>query len=68
VSIFSGQDQGIAKKAEREKKYRFRNLYGMLNEELLRDCWRDIRKNAAYGVDKVSAQEYGQNLEETSGN
>jgi len=56
--------QGIAKKAEREKKYRFRNLYGMLNEELLRDCWRDIRKNAAYGVDKVSAQEYGQNLEE----
>jgi RNA-directed DNA polymerase len=56
--------QGIATKAEREKKYRFRNLYGMLNEELLRDCWRDIRKNAAYGVDKVSAQEYGRNLEE----
>ncbi|NIO75867.1 MAG: group II intron reverse transcriptase/maturase [Armatimonadetes bacterium] len=56
--------QGIAKKAEREKRYRFRNLYGMLNEEMLRNCWRDIRKNAAYGVDKVSAQEYGQNLEE----
>jgi group II intron reverse transcriptase/maturase len=56
--------QGIAKKAEREKKYRFRNLYGMLNEEMLGDCWRDIRKNAAYGVDRVSAQEYGQNLEE----
>jgi RNA-directed DNA polymerase len=56
--------QGIAKKAQSQKKYRFRNLYGKLNEGILRDCWRDIRKNAAYGVDRVSAQEYEQNLEE----
>ena len=28
--------QGIAKKAKPAKRYRFRNLYGMLNEELLR--------------------------------
>ena len=56
--------QGIAKKARSQKKYRFRNLYGMLNEELLRYCWRDIKKNAAYGVDQVSAQEYEQDLEE----
>jgi len=56
--------QGIAKKAKSQKKYRFRNLYGMLNEEMLRNCWRDIRKNAAYGVDRVSAREYGRNLEE----
>ena len=26
---------GIAKKAKSQKRYRFRNLYGMLNEELL---------------------------------
>jgi len=56
--------QGIAKKAESQKKYRFRNLFGMLNEENLRDSWRYIRKNAAYGVDRVSAQEYEQDLEE----
>ncbi len=61
--------QGIAEKAKSQEKYRFRNLYGMLNygmlnEELLQDCWRDIRKDAAYGVDQVSAQEYEQNLEE----
>lgn len=56
--------QGIAKKAQEQKRYRFRNLYGMLNEELLRDCWRDIRKDAAYGVDEVSAREYEQHLEE----
>lgn len=35
----------------------------MLNEARLTDCWRDIRKDAAYGVDEVSAQEYEQHLE-----
>jgi len=56
--------QGIANKAERQKGYRFRNLYGMLNEEMLLDSWRYIRKDAASGVDEVSAAEYEQNLEE----
>lgn len=56
--------QGIAKKAASQKRYRFRNLYGMLNEAMLKDCWREIRKDAAYGVDRVSAKEYEQNLEE----
>jgi RNA-directed DNA polymerase len=55
--------QGRAEKAKSQEKYRFRNLYGMLNEERLRDCWRDIRKDAAYGVDEVSAQAYEQDLE-----
>ena len=36
----------------------------MLNEARLRDCWRDIRKDAAYGVDEVSAQAYEQDLDE----
>ncbi len=56
--------QGIAKKAESQKGYRFRNLYGMLDEDFLKQCWRDIRKDAASGVDQVSAQEYAQHLEE----
>lgn len=56
--------QGIANKAASQKSYRFRNLYGMLNEEMLHDCWRDIRKDAAYGVDRVSAGQYEQNLSE----
>ena len=56
--------QGIAKKAESQKGYRFRNLYGMLDEDFLKQCWRDIRKDAASGVDQVSAQEYEQHLEE----
>jgi RNA-directed DNA polymerase len=55
---------GIAKKARAEKRYRFRNLYRELNEELLRDSWRLLRKDAALGVDRVSAAEYEANLEE----
>lgn len=64
ISTVQTSLQGIAEKAKSQEKYRFRNLYGMLNEELLQDCWRDIRKDAAYGVDQVSAREYEQNLEE----
>jgi len=56
--------QAIAQKAASQKKYRFRNLFSLLDEELLRECWRDIRRDAAYGVDRVSALEYEQNLEE----
>ena len=56
--------QGIAEKAQRQKRYRFRNLYGMLNEELLKESWREIKKHAAYGVDQISAQDYEQHLEE----
>ncbi len=55
---------GIAKKAKTEKRYRFRNLYRELDEEMLRDSWRLIRKDAALGVDRVSAAEYEANLEE----
>jgi len=56
--------RGIAKKAQEQKEHRFGNLYEMLNEENLLDCWQYIRKDAACGVDRVSAREYEENLEE----
>ncbi len=56
--------QAIAKKASEQPEYRFRNLFGMLNEEMLKDSWQFIRKNAASGVDRVSAKEYELNLDE----
>ena len=34
----------------------------MINGPMLYRCWQQIRKNAAYGVDKVSAEEYGKHL------
>ena len=56
--------QGIAKKAASQQGYRFRNLYGMLDEDFLKQWWRDSRKAAASGVDHVSAQAYEQHLDE----
>lgn len=56
--------QGIAKRAKEQKKHRFQDLYRMLDEEFLLESWRDIRKDAAFGVDRVSAEEYEQNLGE----
>ncbi len=56
--------QGRAQKAERHKGYRFRNLYGMLDEDFLTQGWRAIRQDAAAGVDQVSAQAYEPHLEE----
>src|SRR6266702_726395 len=52
----------IANTAQERKDTRFFNLYRLIDENLLRDCWRDIRKDAASGVDRSSAQEYGENL------
>ena len=48
--------QGRAQKANRQKGSRFRNLYGMRNAAFLKQGWRDIRKEAASGVDHVRAQ------------
>jgi len=54
--------QGIAEKARREKKYRFRNLAGMLTEKYFQHCWKLLRKDAATGVDRVTAQDYGRHF------
>ena len=56
--------QGIAQKAARQQGDRFRNLDGMLDEDFLKQCWQDIRKDDASGVDHVSAQAYEQPLDE----
>jgi len=55
--------QAIAKKASERPEYRFRDLFRLLNEEMLKDSWHYIRKSAASGVDRVSAAEYEQNLD-----
>lgn len=56
--------RAIANKAEREKKYRFGNLYTMLNERNLLESWRYLNKDSAYGVDRISAKEYETKLVE----
>lgn len=56
--------EGIANKAQRVKNYRFQNLYGMLNEDMLSYSWLKLNRNAATGVDGMSYQEYGLNVSE----
>jgi RNA-directed DNA polymerase len=54
--------QGIAEKAKADKQHRFQNLYRELNAEFLLSCWPDLNKDAASGVDKVTAKEYAEDL------
>ena len=54
--------EGIALTASLNKEHRFRNLYGELTPERLLTAWTRINKDAASGVDKVTAEDYEQNL------
>lgn len=55
--------QAIANRAKESKHHRFRNLYQEINAELLMECWQDLRKDAASGVDGLTAEQYAVNLE-----
>jgi len=54
--------RGIAKRALACKDHRFQNLYRCLDANLLLECWDDLNKKAASGVDQVTAQIYEQDL------
>ncbi len=56
--------EGIALTASLNKTHRFRNLYGELTPDLLLSAWTNIKKDAASGVDKMTAKEYQKNLTE----
>ncbi len=55
--------QGIANRAKACKHHRFRDLYRLINAELLLESWWDLNKDAASGVDGVTAEEYQIDLE-----
>lgn len=55
--------QGISKKASRNKKARFENLYQLLTVRNLNDCFYKLRKKSASGVDKVTWFDYEENLQ-----
>jgi group II intron reverse transcriptase/maturase len=60
----STQLQGIAEQAVRYPDTVFNNLYHKINLDLLREAYRQVRKDGSPGVDKVTAKEYAKNLEE----
>ena len=54
--------RGIAEKAEYSKSHCFQNLYQLLDAPFLMVCWLELNKNAASGVDNVTAEVYQANL------
>jgi RNA-directed DNA polymerase len=57
--------RGRANKAKADKRHRCRALYRCRDADLLRDCWHDRNKEAASGVDNVTAEAYAANLQAT---
>jgi RNA-directed DNA polymerase len=49
---------GIAQRAAACEDHRFQNLYGLLDAGFLWQCWDELNKRAASGVDGVTAQAY----------
>ena len=55
--------RAIANRARESKHHRFRNLFSEVNAELLMHCWHALNKDAASGVDGLTAAEYAVDLE-----
>ena len=53
----------IAAKARQERKLKFINLYYLMNEELLLKCFKRLSEDKAAGIDKVTKEQYAENLE-----
>ena len=50
--------------ARRDRNFKFTSLAHLLDEEFLRDCYKSLNRNKAVGIDEVSWEDYGKNLEE----
>lgn len=53
----------ISKHAQGDPALKFTSLAHHLNKGFLRDCYESLNKNKAVGIDKVSWEEYGRDLE-----
>jgi len=55
--------RGIVKTASLNKQHRFRDLYGLLNLEMLNLAWKGLEKNSAIADEDITAREYEADLE-----
>jgi group II intron reverse transcriptase/maturase len=53
----------IAEKARQDPGCKFTSLFHLMNAGLLRGCFEGLRKDAASGIDRVTKEEYGRNLD-----
>lgn len=49
--------------AERDKSVKFTSLAHLLDEEFLSDCYFSLNRNKAIGIDNISWEEYGKDLD-----
>ncbi|GBC61650.1 group II intron reverse transcriptase/maturase [Desulfonema ishimotonii] len=60
--------QGIANKAKSHPQHRFRDLYRLMNPQMLRLAWKNLNKDSAIADDDITVKEYeadlSKNLEE----
>ena len=56
--------RGISSRAAKDKEHRFGNLYGLLDENFLKWCFWQLKRDAAPGIDQVDFYEYRENLDE----
>src|SRR6056297_2875131 len=56
--------QRIADKARKDPQCRFTSLFHLMNKDLLWESFEKLRKDAAAGIDRVTKEEYGANLEQ----
>ena len=54
----------ITAHARRDKDFQFTSLAHLLDVEYLRESYKSLNRNKAVGIDEVSWEEYGRNLEE----
>lgn len=54
----------ISGHARRDPSFQFTSLAHLLDEEYLRDCYTSLNRNKAVGIDTVSWEDYGRNLDE----
>ena len=54
----------IAERAKQDKELKFTSLAHLINEESLAACYRELKRYKACGIDGVTVEAYGANLEE----
>jgi RNA-directed DNA polymerase len=54
----------IARKAKQDRQLKFTSLVHHINEVNLAECYRELKRNKACGIDGVTVEAYGENLEE----
>ena len=54
----------ITNLARKDRSLRFNNLIHLINANNLKQCFSELKKGKATGLDRVSVEEYGQRLDE----